>query len=93
MTRIYDPAIEWVPIESGQMPEKKYVLITATTETNLVPFTIEACFVLARGFFTDIELAEILAWRYLPEPYRPIAVDESVITFENGSKINLVKDK
>jgi len=88
---IYNPAVEWVPIESGQMPEANNTY-DCTLKRSDGYIWVERIYIdeaiLALMLKGTVKF-NIIAWRNLPEPYKPIAVDESAITFENGSKINL----
>lgn len=66
--RVYDPAVEWVPVSSGQMPKLNGEQVMY--QTGLGDQWI--------GRFEYPENAEdrwavvndVKAWRHLPEPYR-----------------------
>ena len=79
MSRKYDPAIEWVPVRSGQMPEEKSVVLITNSEGDV----IDACFDgyrwrgagISVGYWGDGDAwygsqNDVVAWRNLPEPYR-----------------------
>lgn len=77
MTRLYNPATEWVPIESGQMPELNREVIVTIKKNYDKPYSISGFssdHPIAEGesFFIDLEcdpMDDVIAWRYLPEPY------------------------
>lgn len=69
MTRTYDPATEWVPVSSGQVPEKDgWYLLTVKYECQGASLRLRPWH---DDHFIVSKKCEVIAWRYLPEPYKP----------------------